>query len=169
MSGTNNEGDGITTELQQNGNIVQGGGIQGLMPRQVLRSNRNFNNYKHSREILTRAWNTSFPSQLKGADAKMAQTPFRAVQNAGDLLSRQHYSCGGSSQTPGSRPGMPGLGIRFGSIKSNCDGSNIPPASCNTKFVFDSSDYVTYLKRRASNRNYNDITGGGSVKITATY
>ena len=39
--------------------------------------------------------------------------------------------------------------------------NNIPAAACNVKFVYDSSDYVTYLKQKAVNKNYNDLTYGG--------
>jgi hypothetical protein len=38
---------------------------------------------------------------------------------------------------------------------------NIPSATCNVKYVYDSSDYVTYLKQKAVNKNYNDYTFGG--------
>jgi hypothetical protein len=38
---------------------------------------------------------------------------------------------------------------------------NIPAAACNVKYVYDSSDYTTYLKQRAVVKNYNDLTFGG--------
>ena len=44
----------------------------------------------------------------------------------------------------------------------NCDGSDIPPAACNVKYVYDSSDYVRFLKQQAVNRNYNDYSNGGN-------
>jgi hypothetical protein len=93
------------------------------------------------------------------------------VNNAGDLLSRENYSCGGSCQTFQSRPGLSGLKQRFGSIQSSCTPSaaynnlqlnrKIPAAACNVKYVYDSSDYITYLKQKAINKNYNDLTYGG--------
>ena len=98
-------------------------------------------------------------------------TPFRAVNNAGDLLSRENFSCGGTCQSFQSRPGLRGLRQRFGSIQSTCVPSaaynslqlitNVPAAACNVKFVYDSSDYITYLKQRAVNKNYNDFSFGG--------
>ena len=39
--------------------------------------------------------------------------------------------------------------------------NNIPAAACNVKYVYDSSDYTTYLKQRAVNKNYNDLSYGG--------
>ena len=57
---------------------------------------------------------------------------------------------------------MNGLRGRFGAITSNCDDSGIPPAACNGKYVYDSSDYVRFLKQQAVNRNYNDYSNGGN-------
>jgi hypothetical protein len=39
--------------------------------------------------------------------------------------------------------------------------NNVPAAACNVKYVYDSSDYITYLKQRAINKNYNDLSNGG--------
>jgi hypothetical protein len=87
------------------------------------------------------------------------------------LLSRENYSCGGSCQSFQSRPGLKGLKTRFGSVSVSCTPSaaystlqlnkDIPAAACNVKYVYDSSDYVTYLKQRAINKNYNDLSFGG--------
>jgi hypothetical protein len=103
---------------------------------------------------LRQAWNTGdYKKQLEKAGLQRIVTPFRAVNNAGDLLSRQNYVCGGSSQQQ-SRPGLKGL--RLGSILSNCDGTGVPSATCNGKYVYDSSNYVTYLKQAAiQKKDYN--------------
>lgn len=135
-----------------------GGGIQGFIPSSTYYNDKN-DVYVQTRFTLRQAWNTNYISQLAGANKKMVTTPFRAVNNAGDLLSRQDYSCGGSCQTFQSRPGLKGL--RFGSVQSNCDGTNIPPASCNVKYVYDSSDYTKYRKQKNIIVNYNDVTEGG--------
>ena len=92
--------------------------------------------------------------------------------NAGDILSRLNYSCGGTCQTFQSRPGLRGLKQRFGSVQGSCIPSavysniqlndKIPAAACNVKFVYDSSDYTTYLKQKAINKNYNDLSYGGN-------
>ena len=55
----------------------------------------------------------------------------------------------------------PGWKSRIGSIISNCDSTGVEGASCNPKFVPDSSDYISYKKRRAMNVNYNDNNFGG--------
>lgn len=149
-----------------------GGAIKGYMPQTTQLTDKRYNEYEHIRFTLKNAWNTSYAAQLKRDKLnKPITTPFRAVNNAGDLLSRQNYSCGGSCQTPQSRPGLKGLSQRFGSTQDSCLPSavysnlqllnNIPSATCNVKFVYDSSDYTTYLKQKAVNKNYNDLSYGG--------
>jgi hypothetical protein len=149
-----------------------GGGIRGWMPQSTLLTDKRYPEYEQIRYTLKNAWNTTYPSQLAQSNLKKSiTTPFRAVNNAGDLLSRENYSCGGSCQTPQSRPGLKGLSQRFGSIQSTCFPSavystlqlnnKIPAAACNVKFVYDSSDYITFLKQQAINKNYNDLTYGG--------
>jgi hypothetical protein len=149
-----------------------GGAINGWMPKQTLTTDKRYPEFEHIRFTLKNAWNTTYPSQLKRNDLKQSiTTPFRAVNNAGDLLSRENYSCGGSCQTYQSRPGLKGLKTRFGSISDSCTPSaayntlqlntNIPSASCNVRYVYDSSDYITYLKQKAIVKNYNDLSYGG--------
>ena len=121
--------------------------------------------YSKSRVLLRRAWNTTYKKSL--GSRKLGITPFRAVMNAGDLLSRKYYTCGGSNQAPQSRPGVKGIRSKLGSIHSLCDGTNVPAAYCNSKFVYDSSDYVTYVRHRAENRNYNDSSFGGNNNSAA--
>jgi hypothetical protein len=149
-----------------------GGAIQGWMPQTTQNVDKRYPDYEQIRYTLKNAWNTTYPSQLRRNNLKTAiTTPFRAVNNAGDLLSRENFSCGGSCQTPQSRPGLNGLSQRFGSISVSCTPSaaynslqlikNVPAAACNVKYVYDSSDYITYLKQRAVNKNYNDFSNGG--------
>ena len=135
-----------------------GGGIRGFIP-QALRDTDNNNDYAQTRFMLRDAWNTKYVGQLNGN--KRIITPFRAVTNSGDILSRQYYSCGGSCQTFQSRPGLFALRGKFGAIHSLCDNSGIPPSTCNVKYVYDSSNYITYLKQKAINKNYNDLSNGG--------
>jgi hypothetical protein len=136
-----------------------GGGIKGFMPRAVGDSD-NGNTFAVTRFKLREAWNTNYSRQTR--NDKRIITPFRAVNNAGDVLSRLNYSCGGNCQTPQSRPGMFGLKTRFGAIQNICDETLIPPSACNVKYVYDSSNYTTYLKQRAMNKNYNDRSFGGN-------
>jgi len=149
-----------------------GGAINGYMPQQNQTVDKRYPEFEHIRFTLKNAWNTSYRSQLRRDNLKQPiTTPFRAVNNAGDLLSRIDYSCGGSCQTFQSRPNMRGLRQRFGAISDTCVPSatynslqllnNVPAATCNVKYVYDSSDYITYLKQRAVNKNYNDLTYGG--------
>jgi hypothetical protein len=149
-----------------------GGAIQGWMPQTTQNVDKAYPNYEQIRYTLKNAWNTTYPSQLRRNNLKRSiTTPFRAVNNAGDLLSRENFSCGGSCQTPQSRPGLNGLKSHFGSVSVSCTPSasynslqqikNIPAAACNVKYVYDSSDYITYLKQKAVNKNYNDFSNGG--------
>ena len=139
---------------------VLGGGIPGVMPQANVDGYRD-DQFSQVRFTLRDAWNTTRYKNSNGVPEKRIITPFRAVNNAGDYLSRENYSCGGSCQTFQSRPGLNGLRQRFGAIHSLCDMSNVPPAACNVRYVYDSSDYITYLKQKAINLNYNDFSYGG--------
>jgi hypothetical protein len=111
------------------------------------------------RSILKRSWNTGQASgQVNGYNRIV--TPFRAVNNSGDFLLRQNYVCGGPSPASnGTR--RAGLGRLYGRAQNTCDATNVPAASCNPKFVADSSDYIRFKKQRAYNVNYNDVNFGG--------
>lgn len=156
---------GIGSNLYVNNNpqdgVLLGGGIKGIMPRSVGDTN-NDNEFSQTRFTLREAWNTTKYSGQDGTVNKRIITPFRAVNNAGDVLSRKNYSCGGSCQTFQSRPGLNGLRQRFGAIQSICDETLVPPAACNVKYVYDGSDYTTYLRQKAVNKNYNDRSFGGN-------
>jgi hypothetical protein len=150
-----------------------GGAITGYMPQTTINVDKRYPEFEHIRFTLKNAWNTTYPSQLRAAKLpkQTITTPFRAVNNAGDLLSRENFSCGGNCQTFQSRPGLRGLKIRFGATSISCTpssayntlqlNSSVPSATCNVKWVYDSSDYVTYLKQRAVNKNFNDLSYGG--------
>ena len=149
-----------------------GGAIQGYMPQPTLTVDKRYTEFEQIRFTLKNSWNTTYPSQLKRDNLKKPIIgPFRATQNAGDLLCRENFSCGGSCQTPQFRPNVYGLKQRFGATSKSCQPSvvynslqeiqNIPSATCNIKWVYDSSDYITYLKQKAINKNYNDFTFGG--------
>ena len=155
-----------------------GGAINGYMPQTTLNVDKRYPEFEQIRFTLKNAWNTTYPSQLKRDNLKKPiTTPFRAVNNAGDLLSRLNYSCGGSCQSFQSRPGLRGLRNHFGAVQDTCIPSatysnlqllsNIPASACNVKYVYDSSDYVTYLKQKAVNKNYNDLTYGGDQSNTS--
>jgi hypothetical protein len=146
-----------------------GGGLPGLMPQPIVEHD-NSSTFSRTRFTLRDSWNTT--SYSGSSNPKRIITPFRAVNNAGDLLSRENYSCGGSSQTPSSRPGLNGLRQRFGATSDSCIPSvvwssiqldqKIPSSTCNVKYVYDGSDYTRFKKLQAVNRNYNDRSFGGN-------
>ena len=133
-----------------------GGPYNGFSAKQTV------NNYKTSEQAMTRrivrsAWNTPYATGTYNG-RKRAIGEFRAVNNLGDFLNRQNYSCGGSNQVNADKPGMKGI---IGSIPQQCDATGVPASICNTRFVPDSSDYIRYRKQRAMNQNYNDLKNGG--------
>ena len=146
--------------------VSLGGGIKGRMPQSTY-TNYHDDDFAQTRFTLREAWNTTKYSGQDGIINKRAITPFRAVNNAGDVLSRRNYSCGGTCQTFQSRPNMNGLKQRFGAIQNICDETLIPPSACNVKYVYDGSDYTTYLRQRAVNKNYNDRSFGGDDSSTS--
>jgi hypothetical protein len=131
----------------------------GIMLAPGFTQDRTHTEFNNVRMQLRNAWNTQYKAQLKEANKKIAIGGFRAVNNAGDLLSRKNYACGGSNQLSKSKPGYKGL---MGSIMNRCDETGVPAANCNPKYVYDSSDYIRYLKQKEHGRNYNDNPGGGT-------
>jgi hypothetical protein len=132
------------------------GGFQGISPKQTL------NNFKGgddvlTRRIVTKSWNTAYATGLVNNYVRVT-TPFRAVENLGDYLSRKNYSCGGPNPTNATKPGYKS---RIGNLLNVCDGTGIPASSTNVKFVPDASDYTTFKRQQAVNRMYNDKSFGG--------
>jgi hypothetical protein len=133
-----------------------GGPFQGYSSKQTI------TNYKTSeligmRKVLRMGWNTAYATGTVNGQARRI-TPFRAVNNSGDFLSRKNYSSGGPNPTNASRPGYARL---IGSMWANPDNTGVPASSCNVKFVADSSEYTKFRKQQANNRNYNDASQGG--------
>jgi hypothetical protein len=133
-----------------------GGPYRGYSPQQSL------SNYKDSSNVIARkelvkAWNTSYATG-KVNGYKRIITPFRAVTNTGDFLSRTNYTCGGPNPANNTKTGYK---ISLGGIINNCDNTNVPSSSCNVKFVPDSSDYTKYRRQKAVNQNFNDLKNGG--------
>jgi hypothetical protein len=160
---------GLGFNINFGGQPRLGGGMRGIMPQPIV-DHDNSDEFARTRFYLKDAWNTS--STSGSSYPKRIVGPFRAVNNAGDILSRQDYSCGGTCQTYQSRPGLKGLRGRFGSISNTCTPSalyssnqinfDVPPSACNGKFVYDGSDYINFKKKQAINRNYNDRSFGGN-------
>jgi hypothetical protein len=144
----------ITNTLTNTSNL--GGPFTGYSAPQTQANERTSENAMY-RRVVRRAWNNPYAvGNVNGY--KRVTTPFRAVNNLGDFLGRVQYVCGGSNQVNASKPGMKSI---IGSIRSQCDGTNVPASVCNTKFVADSSDYVTFKKQMAMTKNYNDLKMGG--------
>lgn len=136
-----------------------GGPYQGYSPKQTTL------NYKDGaqsavRSILRNGWNTAFASGTYNGKSRVI-TPFRAVNNSGDFLGRTNYKCGGPTGMSTCSIGWAGSKIYLGSMVNNCDDSGVPGASGNVKYVYDSSDYITFRRQQAMNRNYNDLKNGG--------
>jgi hypothetical protein len=162
------QGSRYVIDMKNNGHA-----IQGYMPQQTQNVDKDFSQFENIRFTLKNAWNTNYQRQLRTQKLKKSiTTPFRAVNNAGDLMSRLNYSCGGPCQAPQNIPNVHGIKKNIGSISSLCIPSasynslqlntEIPASACNVKYVYDSSDYTTYLKQKAVVKNYNDLSYGGN-------
>jgi len=156
---------------QQNNKNYVAAGYPGIAPRligggygssgMVGGSNR-----EKIRFILRDAWNGKAATGTVNG-RKISATPFRAVNNAGDLLNRVSYTSGGSNQVNTGRIKLAANGsARFlgGNIFARPDNSGIPSANTNIKWVYDGSDYTKFKKQQAVNRNYNDYSFGGDIK-----
>ena len=149
-------GGGYTTKFSSTN--VLGGPFNGYSPQQTKTNFKDSENVM-TRRVLVKSWNGKC-AVGKDGDHNRVVTPFRAINNLGDFLGRQDYVCGGPNQINKSRPGLQG---RLGSIISRCDGTGVPASVCNNKFVPDSSDYTTFKKQSAMNKNYNDLGFGGDI------
>ena len=108
---------------------------------------------------LVQAWNgAAATGTINGYQRKIG--PFRAVYNAGDFLSRQSYTSGGSNQVNNVRT-LNGYKVLGGAVHPQADNTGIPSATCNPRYVYDGSDYIRFRKLQAINRNYNDYSFGG--------
>jgi len=136
-----------------------GGPYRGFSAKQTVL------NYKDAQQVTTRkilrdGWNTAMARPTyNGLSRKIG--PFRAVYNAGDYLSRVNYVCGGPNPMSSNAPGWSQSLIFMGSQVNKCDGTGVPAAACNVKYVYDSSLFTRYKREAAINQNYNDLKNGG--------
>ena len=143
--------NGYAAQLIGGGSGKNGsGGPEGGSERELLR-------FK-----LREAWNGSAATGTV-KNLTVAATPFRAVNNSGDLLNRQYYTSGGSTQSSSLRGGLTGWKTMAGAVQPHPDNTGIPSATCNVRYVYDSSDYITFKKLQATNRNYNNSSFGGNL------
>jgi hypothetical protein len=139
------------------GTKLGGGPYNGWSPQQTQL------NFKDSqsimiRKVLVKSWNTPYATGRFNNYGRVT-TPFRAVNNSGDFLGRVQYSDGGPNPVTIDRYKTKN---NIGSMFKNTDATKVPASSCNLRFVADSSDYVTFKKQTAINRNYNDLKFGGN-------
>ena len=119
-------------------------------------------NYRFSdrrdRFELRQAWNTS--NYVAGVQPRIGT--FRVVNNAGDVLSRENYSCGGPNMLSSTTNYKLHLSSNRdgGQSNANCDGSNIEPSTCNVKYVYDSSDFIRFKRLNSVNRGYAGLGRG---------
>lgn len=129
-----------------------GGGFTGVSPKQTINNNKG-SEMVMTRKVLRDSWNGAYATgKVNGLGRRIGE--FKAVNNIGDFLSRQNYTC----NIPNSQSSSFNGRNRIGSIMNRCDATRIPCSNTNTKYVSDSSDYIKYRKQRAINQNYNDIT-----------
>lgn len=117
----------------------------------------------NTRNILKNSWNgPAATGKIYGTGGqvfKRVTTPFRAVTNSGDFLGRVNYVCGGPHINK--QAGYSEFDKKMGSLINNCDGTGVDGANCNPRYVYDSSNYTTFKKQQAINRNFNDLKDGG--------
>lgn len=143
------------------GGVNLGGGVNGISPPQMVNSMRTHENALY-RRILRDSWGTgSLPKQqnVAGETFSRVATPFRAVMNQDDYLSRKGYICGGP--TLSQVGGKPGLARLIRTPASHCDTTGIQGSNSNPRFVADSSDFIRFKKMNAVNNTYNDNKFGG--------
>lgn len=116
-----------------------------------------------NRFALRRAWNTSI---LATNTRRPAIGSFRVVYNAGDYLSRVSYSSGGANMVT-SRPGVLNMTLKDGGQKNNSDGTGIPASTCNTKYVYDSSDFTKYRRQKEINFGYSGLGKNSNADYSA--
>jgi hypothetical protein len=134
-----------------------GGQNNGYVSKQTNHVQRDSGNVM-ARRILRDSWNHAGALGVDNGENRVV-TPFRSIMNLGDFLGRQNYVCGGPSQYHRSKPGYRNYGF-----VAKCDTTGVPAASCNTKFVADSSLYTRFRKEYAMNQNYNDASNSTDLE-----
>ena len=94
-------------------------------------------------------------------------TPFRVAFNAGDRAGTTNNTVRADGPKPPNQITSSSLGRLNGlSLGDNSKVGGNAEWTGNSKFVFDSSDYIRYRKLKAENNNYNDPNLAGSNKST---
>ena len=127
--------------------------FEGVSQKQTMHSSVGSENVM-VRKILRDSWNKyNLQASINGRGRVIDS--FRAANNLGDYLGRQHYICGNipTPNIPRRRPGW-----TFRNAQSNCDGTGIQGSSCNPRYVSDCSDYILFKKQGAILGKYNSIS-----------
>lgn len=152
--------------MRSTNNKRLGGPVPGIAPKLIgggANSNSGSgmdgsNGRAMDRFSLRKAWNGS-AANLNNS----VQTPFRRVNNAGDLRGRINTSSKGPNQVTNiRRQSLGGWKLFAGGVPEK----DPHVASCHPKFVYDSSDYIRFKKMQSVNKNYNDYSFGGGGKGT---
>lgn len=92
-------------------------------------------------------------------------TPFRRAMNAGDPYGKVNMPPSSSlRQKPANQINAPRAGLHGWQTLAGSGTRTVSGGSAytgNTKYVYDSSDYVRFKRLKAKNNNYNDSTYGG--------
>lgn len=134
-----------------------GGSYTGISPIQTMNDFKNGTDVL-ARRIVVRSWDKRGAVGVNNGYARIV-TPFRAVNSAGDFLSRKNYAFGVPNPINSYRAGV--YIRQIGSTPNQSDGTGVPSGNGHSTYVYDSSDYIRYKKLRAINRNYNDNSNGG--------
>lgn len=138
--------------------MTLGGGLYtGISPIQTMNDFKNGTDVL-ARRIVVRSWDKRGAVGVNNGYARVV-TPFRAVNSAGDFLSRKNYAYNVPNAINSYRPGV--YIHRMGTTPNLSDGTGVPSGNGHSTYVYDSSDYIRYKKLRAINRNYNDNSNGG--------
>ena len=120
---------------------------------------------ERNRITLRRGW-SKLSEGASVQNYKPAIGGFRLKNNAGDYLSRVNYASGGPNMIP-TRPRLPVLTTKDGGQLNAPDNTGIPGATCNPKFVYDSSDFTTYKRQKAINYGYSGLGRNSSADYSA--
>lgn len=145
-----------------------GGGIPGATNNQVnlCQSGRKLKNLEvQDRFRLRRAFGNSRINNMydntstlyASSQGKAATTPFRAAFNAGDPAGTVNETTAPVYGRPPNQVTSSSLGrLNMLSLGDGPRQGGQAAWSGNVKYVYDSSDYITYRKLRAKNQTYND-------------
>ena len=121
------------------------------MPPQQTISNYKTAEDVISRRVIMKSWNTANAVGVINNYARIT-SPFPSIYNRTDFLSRKECNCDIPNPLQESRHI---LKSNMGSIIKSCDGTGVPCANTNVKYVPDSSLYTRYKREVMANKNFN--------------